>query len=65
MERLLAFLKDPAWWFATVLVGILVSVLAAFLKDALSAFLSLYTVEVLDCIDESLYILASDVGGRQ
>jgi len=38
MEHISQYLNDPAWWFATVLVGILASLVAAYLKDYIGRF---------------------------
>jgi hypothetical protein len=40
MESIFNYLKDPGWWFSTVLVAIVASVIAGFLKDRISILLS-------------------------
>jgi len=34
LEKIISYLKDPAWWFTAVFIAILVSLAAGFLKDA-------------------------------
>lgn len=36
MESIIKHLSDPGWWFSTVLVAIIASVIAGFLKDRIS-----------------------------
>jgi hypothetical protein len=36
MESIITHLSDPGWWFSTVLVAIIVSIIAGFLKDRIS-----------------------------
>jgi MFS family permease len=40
MQHILDNLKDPSWWFSAFFIAILASVLAAYLKDWLSALFS-------------------------
>ena len=40
VQHLPKYLTDPSWWFSTVIIGLLVSLLAAYLKDWISAGLS-------------------------
>jgi hypothetical protein len=40
MEWLLKRLQDPGWWFDIFIVGIIVSALSGFLKDAISRWLA-------------------------
>jgi hypothetical protein len=39
-EVILKKLQDPAWWFDLIIIGIVVSVVAGFLKDATSRWLA-------------------------
>jgi hypothetical protein len=34
LEKIISYLKDPAWWFTAVFIGIIVSLISGFLKDA-------------------------------
>ena len=36
MESIIKYLTDPEWWFSTVLVAIIASIIAGFLKDKIS-----------------------------
>lgn len=40
VKNIALLISDPAWWFTTVLVGLLVSVIAAFLRDWISRALA-------------------------
>lgn len=42
MNHITASLKDPSWWFTAFFVGIIVSILAGFLKDWIASFASKY-----------------------
>jgi hypothetical protein len=48
MEPIFNYLKDPGWWFSTVLVAIIASVIAGFLKDRISTFLSHFSQKLRD-----------------
>lgn len=43
MQSIISSLKDPAWWFTAFVVGIIVSVVAGFLKDWVSGVFSKYS----------------------
>lgn len=38
MNQIISSIKDPAWWFTAVFIGIIVSVFAAFIKDFIQGF---------------------------
>lgn len=40
MESIAKIIKDPTWWFTAVLIGILVSLIASYLRDFVSWFAS-------------------------
>lgn len=43
MDEILKDLHDPRWWFTAILIAILVSILAGFLKDATSRWIARYS----------------------
>lgn len=40
MDQIKNYISDPAWWFSTVLVAIIASVIAGFIKDRISLLFS-------------------------
>ena len=40
MDQIMNYIRDPAWWFSTVLVAIIASVIAGFMKDRISQLIS-------------------------
>jgi len=52
LEKIISYLKDPAWWFTAVFIGILASLAAGFLKDAvrnlLGKFSTTYRVKQIE-----------------
>jgi hypothetical protein len=41
MESIIRLFKDPGWWFTAVFIGILASLLAAYLRDGISSLAAL------------------------
>src|SRR2546426_4398595 len=52
LHKVSTILQDPAWWFTTVLVGIIVGVIAAFGKDILRDAIALLSSRVRARRDE-------------
>ncbi|MEO6021601.1 MAG: hypothetical protein ABIP64_00465 [Burkholderiales bacterium] len=39
MDQIVAYVKDPAWWFSTFVIAIIASVIAGFAKDRIGRWL--------------------------
>jgi len=39
MGQIIAYIKDPAWWFSTIFIAIIIGVVSGFAKDRIECWL--------------------------
>jgi hypothetical protein len=57
MDQITKFIKDPAWWFTTVFVAIISSVIAAYLKDQIQNLIGHLSSKYRDRLKEKKKLL--------